>query len=216
MQGRQQGPTRGSMDPSSMNRNLLDYREYQSSTSWEDLLAEEVRDKRPWKKVALAVFLCLLGTILLTIGLVVWYKTPVDGLGGSLARPMCAWTLQQQLCSCCTRAALMLGWALAISTVTTSMSNNAYVHFIKHMTCQDASVLPCSCSHRVHLTAGCTSCCCSCCSCSHCPAGAGFHLLPARVLPHTHCIPGMEGSAWVQLERHSRHVAAALGRPCIW
>jgi hypothetical protein len=111
MQGRQQGPTRGSIDPSSMNRNLLDYREYQSSTSWEDLLAEEARDKRPWKKVALAVFLCLLGAILLTIGLVVWYKTPVDGLGESLARLMLTWRSQQQLCSCSNGCSCFDAWA---------------------------------------------------------------------------------------------------------
>lgn len=69
------------MDPQqSMGRNLLDYRDYRASTSWSDLLAEEARDKKPWKKVALAVFLCLTGAIMLTTGIVLWYEAPVDGL----------------------------------------------------------------------------------------------------------------------------------------
>lgn len=64
-----------------MGRNLLDYREYRASTSWSDLLEQEARDKKPWKKVALAVFLCLTGVIMLTTGIVLWYQSPVDGLG---------------------------------------------------------------------------------------------------------------------------------------
>lgn len=64
-----------------MGRNLLDYRDYRASTSWSDLIAEEARDKKPWKKVALAVFLCLTGAIMLTTGIVLWYEAPVDGLG---------------------------------------------------------------------------------------------------------------------------------------
>lgn len=64
-----------------MGRNLLDYRDYRASTSWSDLLEEEARDKKPWKKVALAVFLFLTGAIMLTSGIVLWYETPVDGLG---------------------------------------------------------------------------------------------------------------------------------------
>lgn len=64
-----------------MDRNLLDYRDYRASTSWKDLIDEENREKRPWKKVALAVFLCLAGAVMLTAGIVLWYEAPIDGLG---------------------------------------------------------------------------------------------------------------------------------------
>lgn len=67
-----------------MDRNLLDYRDYRASTSWEDLLAEENKDKRPWKKVALAVFLCLGGAIMLSTGLILWYQSSARDVGRCL------------------------------------------------------------------------------------------------------------------------------------
>jgi hypothetical protein len=67
-----------------MDRNLLDYRDYRASTSWKDLIDEENREKRPWKKVALAVFLCLAGAVMLTAGIVLWYEAPIDGLAIAL------------------------------------------------------------------------------------------------------------------------------------
>lgn len=42
---------------------------------------EEERAKKPWKKVALAVFLCLAGAIMLTVGIVLWYEGPGEGSG---------------------------------------------------------------------------------------------------------------------------------------
>lgn len=68
------------MDPHSMDRNLLDYRDYRASTSWSDLLDEEARQRKPWKKVALAVFLCLAGAVMLTTGICLWYKAPGEGI----------------------------------------------------------------------------------------------------------------------------------------
>lgn len=67
-------------DPNSMDRNLLDYRDYRASTSWSDLLEEEARTKKPWKKIALAVFLLLVGTVMLTTGIVIWYQSPGQGV----------------------------------------------------------------------------------------------------------------------------------------
>jgi hypothetical protein len=48
---------------------------------------DEERAKKPWKKVALAVFLCLAGAIMLTSGIVIWYKGPGEGSGGT-AEPL--------------------------------------------------------------------------------------------------------------------------------
>jgi hypothetical protein len=64
---------------SSHGRGLLDYRDYRASTSWQDVTFEDERDKKPWKKVALAVFLCLAGAVMLTTGIVLWYKGPGEG-----------------------------------------------------------------------------------------------------------------------------------------
>lgn len=86
------------MDPNSMDRNLLDYRDYRASTSWSDLLDEEARDKRPWKKVALAVFLCLAGAVMLTTGICLWYQAPGQGIGKGQQLVLCAVTQQQSTC----------------------------------------------------------------------------------------------------------------------
>jgi hypothetical protein len=64
---------------SSHGRGLLDYRDYRASTSWQDVTFEDERDKKPWKKVALAVFLCFAGAVMLTTGIVLWYKGPDQG-----------------------------------------------------------------------------------------------------------------------------------------
>lgn len=64
-----------------MDGNLLDYRDYRASTSWSDLLDEEARQRKPWKKVALAVFLCLAGAVMLTTGICLWYQSPGEGIG---------------------------------------------------------------------------------------------------------------------------------------
>lgn len=61
-----------------MDRNLLDYR---ASLSWEDLMFEEQRSKKPWKKVALAVFLCLAGAAMLITGICLWYNGPGQSPG---------------------------------------------------------------------------------------------------------------------------------------
>jgi hypothetical protein len=42
---------------------------------------DEERAKKPWKKIALAVFLCLAGAVMLTTGIVIWYKGPGEGAG---------------------------------------------------------------------------------------------------------------------------------------
>eukprot|EP00878_Enallax_costatus_P005123 GHUV01005385.1.p2 GENE.GHUV01005385.1~~GHUV01005385.1.p2 ORF type:complete len:110 (+),score=21.96 GHUV01005385.1:217-546(+) len=71
-----------SISPSTaMDRNLLDYR---ASQSWEDLMYEEQRGKKPWKKVALAVFLCLAGVSMLIAGICLWYKGPGQGSATAL------------------------------------------------------------------------------------------------------------------------------------
>jgi hypothetical protein len=64
---------------SSHGRGLLDYQDYRASTSWQDVNFEDDRDKKPWKKVALAIFLCLAGAVMLTTGIVLWYKGPGEG-----------------------------------------------------------------------------------------------------------------------------------------
>lgn len=70
------------------DRNLLEYRDgvsgrvsqdYLAPSSWEDL--DEQERKRPWRKVALAVFLCVAGAGLLSAGVGVWYTRPKDGTG---------------------------------------------------------------------------------------------------------------------------------------
>ncbi|KAF6264701.1 hypothetical protein COO60DRAFT_1481983 [Scenedesmus sp. NREL 46B-D3] len=68
----------------SQGRGLLDYRDYRASTSWQDVLFAEEREKKPWKKVALAVFLCLAGAVMLTAGIVIWYEGPGEGLATAL------------------------------------------------------------------------------------------------------------------------------------
>ena len=89
---------RSSTDPHSMDRNLLDYRDYRASSSWSDLLDEEARDKKPWKKVALAVFLCLAGAIMLTTGICLWYQAPGQGIG-ALFQPLLLFVLALKHCS---------------------------------------------------------------------------------------------------------------------
>ena len=56
--------------------------------SWDDVLFEEARARRPWKKVLLAVFLFIAGISMLSAGLGVWYN---GGAGdGSGVAPLCA------------------------------------------------------------------------------------------------------------------------------
>lgn len=68
-----------------MDRNLLDYR---ASQSWEDLMYEEQRGKKPWRKVSLALFLCLAGASMLIAGICLWYKGPGQGSGMSKVHPI--------------------------------------------------------------------------------------------------------------------------------
>lgn len=80
----------------SQGRGLLDYRDYRASTSWDDVMFDEERAKKPWKKVALAVFLCLAGAIMLTTGIVIWYKGPGEG-SGEKAEPLASISSNSQL-----------------------------------------------------------------------------------------------------------------------
>eukprot|EP00775_Hariotina_reticulata_P002578 gene2578-2880_t len=65
-----------------MDHNLLDYRE---PSSWNDVMFDEQRSRKPWKKVFLAVFLCLAGSAMLTAGICLWYKgTARDGSATAL------------------------------------------------------------------------------------------------------------------------------------
>lgn len=47
---------------------------YMASQSWDDVFEDESERRRPYRKVALAAFLCLLGTALLATGLGLWYN----------------------------------------------------------------------------------------------------------------------------------------------
>jgi hypothetical protein len=68
-----------------VDHNLLDYRE---PSSWNDVMFDEQRSRKPWKKVFLAVFLCLAGTAMLTAGICLWYKgTARDGSGKHIHTP---------------------------------------------------------------------------------------------------------------------------------
>eukprot|EP00877_Chromochloris_zofingiensis_P002711 jgi/Chrzof1/12440/Cz06g34220.t1 len=58
----------------SMHRNLLS--DYTASTSWNDVMLHSEGQRKPWKKVALAVFLCVAGAAMLAAGLGVWYSQP--------------------------------------------------------------------------------------------------------------------------------------------
>lgn len=64
-----------------MDRNLLDYR---ASSTWEELMFEEQQAKKPWRKVALAVFLCLAGASMLIAGICLWYNGPGQGSGAHI------------------------------------------------------------------------------------------------------------------------------------
>jgi len=56
--------------------------DYLSPQTWDELLADERAAQRPWRKVGLAAGLCLLGAVLLTVGLILWYNGQ-DGAGSS-------------------------------------------------------------------------------------------------------------------------------------
>lgn len=64
-----------------MDRTLLDPR---APSSWEDLMFEEQRAKKPYKKVALAIFLCLVGASMLITGICLWYNGPGQGSATAL------------------------------------------------------------------------------------------------------------------------------------
>jgi hypothetical protein len=65
-----------------MDDDLL--RDYQASTDWSSLEQED-KEKRLWRKLALAGFLLAAGTGMLTGGLWLWFMAPKSDAGESLA-----------------------------------------------------------------------------------------------------------------------------------